>query len=233
MIQLTRSGVVFSGSEDDLNRLHSEFRRVQYIILPRLFEPELLQVVLKRIESAKFISFEHKGIGLEFCMEDQPTIALLTFVANVPAFHRLIERITGCGRIGKYSGRVYRMTSCDGHYDHWHDDSIDGRMITMSVNLTPQLFHGGALQIRYCGTKKILDEVRNNGLGDALLFRVSPELEHRVQGVEGDVPKTALAGWFVSGKTFHQGARERVSCSASGGPVSNLLTIPASRKPGY
>jgi hypothetical protein len=87
--------------------------------------------------------------------------------------------------------------------------------------------------MRYRRTKEILHEVHNNGLGDALLFRVSPELEHRVQGVEGDVPKTALAGWFVSGTTFHQGAGERVNCSASGGPVSNLLlTIPASTKPG-
>jgi 2OG-Fe(II) oxygenase superfamily len=233
MIQLTRTGVVFSGSEDDLDKLRSEFDRNHYLILPKLFESELLQVVLKRIESAKFISFEHKGIGLEFCMEDQPTIALLTFVANVPAFHRLIERITGCGRIGEYSGRVYRMTSRDGHYDHWHDDSNDGRMITMSVNLTPQLFHGGALQMRYHGTEKILHEVRNNGLGDALLFRVSPELEHRVQGVEGDVPKTALAGWFVPGKTFHQGARELVTRPASGGPAGNpLVAIPSSRKPG-
>jgi hypothetical protein len=233
MIQLTRTGVVFSGSEDDLNRLRSEFDRDHYIILPKLFEPELLQIVLERIESARFVPFEHVGIGLEFCMEDQPTIVLLTFVANVPAFHRLIERITGCGRIGEYSGRVYRMTSRDGHYDHWHDDSDDGRMITMSVNLTPQLFHGGALQMRYRGTEKMLHEVRNDGLGDALLFRISPELEHRVQGVEGDVPKTALAGWFVSGKTFHQEVRELANCSASGGPASNpLLAVPASRKPG-
>jgi hypothetical protein len=232
MIQLTRTGVVFSGSEGDLNRLRSEFDRDHHVILPKLFEPELLQTILKRIESARFVSFEHKGSGLEFCMEDQPTIGLLTFVANVPAFLRLIERITGCGRIGEYSGRVYRMTSRDGHYDHWHDDSDDGRMITMSVNLTPQLFRGGALQMRYRDAEEILHEVRNIGLGDALLFRVSPEFEHRVQGVEGDVPKTALAGWFVSGKTFHQGARERVNRSASGDPASNSLpAIPASGRP--
>jgi hypothetical protein len=162
--------------------------------------------------------YEHKGIGLEFCMEDQPTIALLTFVANVPAFLQLIERITGCGRIGEYSGRVYRLTSCDGHYDHWHDDSADGRMITMSVNLTPQLFRGGALQMRDRGTEKILHEVRNTGLGDALLFRISPELEHRVQGVEGDIPKTAFAGWFMSGKSFHQTVRELLRQPISSGP---------------
>jgi hypothetical protein len=231
MMQLTRTGVVFSGCQDDLNRLRSEFDRDHCVILPKLFEPELLQTVLRRIESAKFVPLEHKGIGLEFCMEDQPTIGLLTFVANVPAFLRLIERITGCGRIGEYSGRVYRMTSRDGHYEDWHDDSEDGRMITMSVNLSPQVFRGGALQMRYRGAEEILHEVCNIGLGDALLFRVSPEFEHRVQGVEGDVPKTALAGWFISGKTFHEGARERVNRSASGDPGSiSLPAVPASRR---
>jgi hypothetical protein len=217
MIQLTRTGVVFSGSESDLNQLRSEFDRDHYVTLPKLFESELLQMVLKRIESSSFAPFEHTGIGLEFCMEDQPTISLLNFVANVPDFHRLIERITGCGRIGEYSGRVYRMTSCDGHYDHWHDDSNDGRMLTMSVNLTPELFQGGALQMRRCGTEEILHEIRNTGLGDALLFRISPEFEHRVQGVIGEVPKTALAGWFISGKTFHQAAREHVNHSSTRG----------------
>ncbi len=227
MIQLTRTGVVFSGSESDLRRLRTQFDRDDYIILPRLFESDLLQNVLKRIESARFIPFDHKGIALEFCMEDQPTIGLLTFVANVPAFHRLIERITGCGRIGEYSGRVYRMTSCDGHYDHWHDDLCDGRMIAMSVNLTPALFRGGAWQMRRYGAEEMLHEVHNTGLGDALLFRISPELEHCVQGVEGDIPKTALAGWFVSGRSFHQAARELLSQSVSSGP---LLAVPASRQ---
>jgi hypothetical protein len=217
MIQLTRTGVVFSGSESDLNQLRSDFDRDNHLILPRLFECELLQIVLKRIESSKFVPFEHKGIGLEFCMEDHPTISLLNFVANIPAFHRLIERITGCGSIGEYTGRVYRMTSCDGHYDHWHDDSNDGRMLTMSVNLTPGEFRGGALQMRRCGTEEMLHEIRNTGLGDALLFRISPEFEHRVQGVEGEVPKTALAGWFIPGKTFHEAARERPNLSSTRG----------------
>jgi 2-oxoglutarate-Fe(II)-dependent oxygenase superfamily protein len=212
MIQLTRTGVVFSGSESDLTALRSDFERNHYVILPKLFEPELLQMVLKRIASSRFVPFEHQGIGLEFCMDDRPTISLLNFIANIPAFLRLIEQITSCGQIGEYSGRVYRMTSSDGHYDNWHDDSNDGRLLTMSVNLTPQPFRGGALQMRRYGSEQMLHEIHNSGLGDALLFRISPEFEHRVQAVEGNVPKTALAGWFISGKTFHEAARERVNC---------------------
>jgi hypothetical protein len=85
--------------------------------------------------------------------------------------------------------------------------------------------------MRYRSKKEMLHEIRNTGLGVALLFRVSPELEHRVQGVEGDIPKTALARWFISGKTFHEAVREPASRSESCGPVDNpLFTAPASRQ---
>lgn len=38
----------------------------------------------------------------------------------------------------------------------------------------------------------------NTGLGDALIFRISGELKHRVAPMEGDEAKTAFAGWFRS-----------------------------------
>jgi hypothetical protein len=219
MIQLTRTGVVFSGTEDDLARQRAQFDRDHYIILPKLFDSELLQMVLKRIESARFVPFDHKGVALEYCMDDPPTIQLLEFVANVPSFRRLVERITGCGGIGVYRGRVYRMTSSDGHQTIWHDDWIQGRMITMSVNLTPHIFHGGALEMRNRGTKTILHEIHNTGLGDALLFRIGPDLQHRVQPIEGSIPKTALAGWFTTGKNFFQTVRELRTGSVSSDPL--------------
>jgi hypothetical protein len=38
--------------------------------------------------------------------------------------------------------------------------------------------------------------VNNTGFGDAILFRISKDLEHRVTEVVGEVAKTAYAGWF-------------------------------------
>jgi hypothetical protein len=31
-----------------------------------------------------------------------------------------------------------------------------------------------------------------------VIFRIAPELQHRVSAVEGDAAKTSYAGWFVS-----------------------------------
>jgi hypothetical protein len=43
---------------------------------------------------------------------------------------------------------------------------------------------------------RMLAQIANTGLGDALIFRISHQLQHRISGLEGDQPKTAFAGWF-------------------------------------
>ena len=96
------------------------------------------------------------------------------------------------------------------HYDNWHDDlAVRERLVTMSVNLGPDYYGGGVLQLRHTGADNILAEVHNTGLGDALLFRLAPGLEHRVTRIESGV-KTALAGWFASGTPLAAADRVRI-----------------------
>jgi hypothetical protein len=197
VIRLTRKGVVFSGTQEGLASLREKYERDDYVILPRLFEPALFEELLRRVEDAPFVPRDHDGIALELCMADKITTAMMDFFPNNPSFLRLVEQITGQPRLGEFNGRVYRMTSSDGHFDHWHNDCIDDRVVTMSVNLSRQVYSGGALQIRGRSSKEILQEIYNTGFGDALLFRISKELAHRVQAVTGEVPKTAYAGWFL------------------------------------
>jgi len=209
LIQLTRNGVVFTGAQQDLDSLREKFKRDNYIILPQLYEPTLLDEIMRRVDAAPFLSRDHDGIALELCMEDEITAAMLMFFPNNPAFLRLIEQIIGQSRVGEFDGRVYRMNSTDGHFDHWHDDRADHRVATMSVCLTKQSFSGGALQLKYVHSDEILHEIRNTGYGDALLFRISKDLVHRVQGIIGNVPKTAFAGWFLEGEDFLLKLRKR------------------------
>jgi len=214
LIQLTRKGVVFAGTQADLDSLREKYEQDNYVILPKLYEPTLLEEIMLRVDAAPFLPKDHDGIGLEFCMDDKVTAAMMGFFPNNPAFLRLLERITGQPRIGEFSGRVYRMTSSDGHYDSWHSDCSDRRVVTMSVNLSRQAFTCGALQIRRCDSRKIIHEIRNTGFGDALLFRISGDLFHRVQGVEGEIPKTAFAGWFFEGEDFLSSLPKRSNQSA-------------------
>ena len=202
MIQIARNGLVFSGTQLELDTLRQKFARDHFVILPQLFEASLLEEILRRVQTAKFLPRDHIGIALELCMVDHLTTAMLRFLPSNPSFLRIVEHITGNPHVGEFIGRVYKMNSSGGHYDSWHDDCIEHRVVTMSVNLSAQPFEGGALQLKHPHSKEILQEIRNTGLGDALLFRISPDLVHRVQGVMGDYPKLALAGWFIEGEDF-------------------------------
>jgi hypothetical protein len=196
LIQLTRKGVIFTGEQKELDLLRQKYARDNYVILAQLYEPTLLEHIVQRIEVARFFPRDHNGHALESCMADRAVEAMLMFFPNNPVFLRLVEQITGQPRIGAFSGRVYRMTSSGGHYHAWHNDFSEGRVATMSVNLSRRPFDGGALQIRRSDSDEILQDLRNTGFGDALLFPISRDLVHRVEGVKGEVPKTAFAGWF-------------------------------------
>jgi hypothetical protein len=52
----------------------------------------------------------------------------------------------------------------------------------------------------------------NKGFGDAIVFRIGGNLEHRVAPVRGAVPKIAFAGWFrPSEASFHPAHRSQAA----------------------
>ncbi len=134
---------------------------------------------------------------------DNAVFRLLHFLMHDPRLFEIIRRITGCGRIGCFVGRVYRFVPGARHYDSWHSDVIYHRMIAVSTNLGRGIYTGGIFQMRKAHSLRIIHEAANTGPGDAIIFRISPGLRHRVTTVEGSVPKTAFAGWFCSRPDFY------------------------------
>ena len=201
MIQLTRRGGALGVSEDELNSLSCEFSRHHCIRLPQFLDASLLGFVHGELEHAEFFENLHGGIGKELHMKENNASALLRFVTNNPSFLAAIQRITNCGPIAAFSGRVYCLRPASGDYDNWHSDIVpaQGRMCGLSINLTGSPFAGGLFRMREQATGKVLIEVANTGYGDAILFRIAEHLEHKVSKVEGDVARVVFAGWF-SGK---------------------------------
>ena len=70
----------------------------------------------------------------------------------------------------------------------------------MSINLSPKGYDGGVFELRERATKRFFAQLANDGIGNARLFRIAPELEHQVSAVTGSRPRIAFAGWFCSGK---------------------------------
>jgi hypothetical protein len=195
MIHLTHAGLVCSASEADLSRLRAEFDREHSFVLPALLDPALLRRTLSELETATFEEQVDEGIGRELRMTENLASHLLRFLVNDPDFFVVVERITGCGRIGNFTGRVYRALPHSAHFDDWHDDLFGESLLGMSLNLSPRPFAGSVLRIRY-RSGQIVREIANVGLGDAVVFRLAPGLQHRLTPLEGSVVKTAFAGWF-------------------------------------
>jgi hypothetical protein len=229
ILQVTRTGVDVFASLEIRRELRERFDRDHYLILPRMFSPEVLEMLLDRVAAATFEARNDNDIARESCMADSLTESLILFLLNNPQLHRALREITGIEAIGGFNGRVYRMNSTEGHYDSWHNDVKGDRLLTLSANLSMQEFRGGGLQLRRRGETEILHEVRNTGLGDGLLFRISKELEHRVMPVEGDAPKTALAGWFRTTESLHEMIRHSKETQRSEESGEQLPSIPPGR----
>ena len=159
----------------------------------------MLARIRREVDAAEFEVKEHKGLKTELCSRSDRAVALLELLTNDPEFFEAVREITGCDRIGTFLGRVYRMLPGPEHEDEWHGDLIKGRMVAMSVNLSEAPYSGGLLEIRDEHSKGVLHGIPNTGAGDAVIFRLARGLQHRVTAVEGAVPKTAYAGWFVPG----------------------------------
>ena len=202
MIQIKRTGVEVSATERNLDGLNEEFGRQHCVLLKNFFEPELLADVRRRVDVSTFVPRTDEGIATELCLSDPVTSGLLNLLVNRRELFQVVQRVTGCGRIGSFQGRVYRFHAKLGHHDSWHDDMIDSRLIALSVNLGRSVYSGGLLQIRESESGRIVHEVANTGFGDALIFRISRGLRHRITNVEGEVPKEAFAGWFKSQPEF-------------------------------
>ncbi|MEP7305054.1 MAG: hypothetical protein ABJA98_06015 [Acidobacteriota bacterium] len=211
MIQLTRSGAHISVDAEAVARLKALFAREHCIHLSRLIDADLLQIVQRRIDDSEFLPFVHvRSIGHDSDLADEFTLHILHFVANDPRFLELVREVTACREIDAFHGRVYRLDPALCPVDSWHDDMADNRVVGMSLNLSREVFAGGALQIRDRPSGRIVHEVTNTGLGAAIIFRLGHHLEHRNTTITGTIPKTAFAGWFRSNlPDYHSLVRQR------------------------
>lgn len=205
IVQLSKRGIRVADSSRRVERLRADFARHHFVRLPRFLPKDLLETVSREIDRSAFYERTHAGIddNKELCMRTNTIAAgLLHVLLNGEELFDLVERVTGCTRIGCFRGRVYRVVPGCGHRDAWHSDVARHRLVAMSINLSRRPYRGGMLQLRTAKSRRILRSIPNLGFGDAILFRIADDLEHRITDIEGVTAKTAFAGWFHSKPTF-------------------------------
>lgn len=199
--------------------MQEHFREHHCVLLRQLIEPSVIEFIAGRVGESAFEQRQDTDIARESWLPPEACAGTLHFLVNHGGFLRAVEQITGCPAIGHFGGRIYRFSPGQGHYDTWHSDlgyPGEERLLAMSLNLSPRPFQGGVLQIREAASQKVLFEIANTGLGNAVIFRVDKKLEHRVSPVNGDAPRTAFAGWFFAGDAdFHTIVRQEAAARAA------------------
>lgn len=204
MIQISTNGFSIS-DPSKISKLQSEFAEKNCIVIPQLFENELIKKIVKNIEAAKFYPRKHLGhddqeFAKDLTMrENEMAMHQIHLLLNNQRFFEVIQSITNCPPIGSFGGRIYKNLPQKKHQLDWHSDTEQKeRLVGISINLSVKPYQGGIFQIRERKSKKITFEVGNKNLGSAHIFRISTEFQHRVTPTEGDFARIVAAGWFFS-----------------------------------
>jgi hypothetical protein len=190
------TGGAFCYDDIVIDTARYEFARQGWVKLEGFVSPPLLDHIGEGLAASGFAPRSHGAFGSELCLNAGPLTDLLMHLTNARPIFELVDGITGCGSIGCFEGRIYRFVPGAGHHDDWHSDMVMGRLVALSVNVGRVPYAGGELHLRRADTREVIARVPNVGPGDALLFRLSHDLEHCVSDVTGTEPKTAYAGWF-------------------------------------
>ncbi len=202
MIQIGRREVRLP-SESEVRQFAAAFARDHFIRAPQLIDPELFDPIADGIQSAEYRLREDDDPGTDLRLVDHRLDGALVFLLSDPAIFTIVERVTACPPIRSFVGSVFRMDA-GAHYDEWHDDIAEGRVVALSLNVSRRPYNGGTLQIRRTGETAIVREVPNRRYGDAVLFRIAEDLEHRVTPVAPGPPRIAFAGWFRTTAPAHE-----------------------------
>lgn len=187
------------------------FDRRHWLRLPHLLSDGVLHDVQRRLAAATFVEVRHTNVtppSVDLCMTPNALSGMLELFSNDPALLAAIEALTGCAPLSRFDGFVYRLVPDIDHHHNWHDDLVHERRVAMSVNLEPEPYDGGILQIRERESGYIIEEIANTGPGDAILFRIDAALQHRATAVTRGV-KTAFAGWFRSAPPWLENLRAK------------------------
>ncbi|MEP5570013.1 MAG: 2OG-Fe(II) oxygenase [Halioglobus sp.] len=203
-IQLSFSGAQVQVCAARLSALRAHFYEHDWVRLPCLLEEPLLQRIVGLIQAESFLEVSHEDMrdDTELRLNDCAGERALELVHNNSQLFRLVEEVAQCDHIGSFLGRTYRFERGSGHQYRWHTDVADSRLVGLSLNLSTERYQGGDLHIRKCGRPNSEQRVENTVLGDALIFRIAEDTEHRVAPVVSTQPKTAFAGWFCAHPEF-------------------------------
>lgn len=206
---MTKFSIDISKIED----YKKEYKETHCVFLPSFIEQTALTHLIDKLEQTEFYTKsekdEHTGeFGkVLFMSPDSPVPFMFHMLMNNPVLFNQLEEITGCDTIGNFTGRIHRSAGGEEHQIEWHGDNSDTRLLAMTLNLGRTSYTGAKFQIRKKGEDKIIREFGQTEPGDAFIFEIHPELQHRLSLVETGT-RTVGVGWFRAEPDYNTFARQ-------------------------
>jgi hypothetical protein len=204
VIQIKQSGKVLTNGID---QLRSEFARKSCVRLPQLIEPSLFKHLMRKVTAARLVTkFEHdedEAFGkILFAPSSEPALFVFHLLLNNRDLFQVVQKITGCLPIGNFVGRIHSSICGADHHIGWHGDNADNRILGLTIDLSNSAYEGGVFELRRKDSPEIICSIPRQLPGDAFVFLISPQLQHRLTLIESGGPRTVGVGWFRSQPPF-------------------------------
>ena len=206
MIKISLSRVEVAGGA--AAAAHQEaFAQRHFVVCKRFLDAAVLKRVSRLLAETDFFVREHSDnnkkdalIARELAAPGTCTLTkLFHLLLNRERIFAAMEPFANGESIQRFVGRCYKLQSSGGYFGSWHSDWNGHRRLGLSINLSEAPVSGGQLQMRHRRSGEI-QQAPTTEFGDAMLFGIDPEFDHRVLPVTGAVPKCNFAGWFSKGE---------------------------------
>jgi hypothetical protein len=207
MIKFTNSGVEVTASPERLREASEEFEQRRLLYLPGLLAEGLADTVRVGIERDGFGEPDASGedsvyrgayqggkVGED--LRPGPVAEVIEDRTNDRRLLDFVQTITGSPPLTRCIGRVFRLFPMDDDLP-WHTDAEGGRLADLIIDLSAVPHEGARFEMRDGRTQEIFNAVDEMAFGDAMLIRISPDIEHHYKAVTGSIPKVTFSGWFV------------------------------------
>jgi hypothetical protein len=186
--------------ENKIESYRAEYAATNCIFVGGFVEQTILQSLLKKLDEDSFktkleMDGEDKFGKVLALLPNHPAVFILNMLLNNPQLFDTLQQITGCAPINNFTGRIHRSESGQEHEIGWHGDNSDNRLLAISLGLGTDSYTGAKFQLRKKGTEHNLREFGQLEAGEAIIFKIDPELQHRLTVLE-DGRRTVGVGWF-------------------------------------
>lgn len=177
------------------------FAAQRALVLPGALAPDLLTRLRALSRQSAFVSNPLAGLGHREIERPRLTATAVDLMLTRQILFRWLEQVTGCAPITRAGGDVARTHAAPDDRLDWHDDlnapESAMRRLAITIALDDLAYSGGLFELRRVGSTAPLLAYKHERAGTAVIFEVSPELEHRVRPLTGGGPRLVYAGWFT------------------------------------